>query len=222
MNINNKSKVQIPKSILKKSDNKTIEIEKDISTSNNLEQENPTYKTIIIENTKPNEINLISKENEKIEDKNDNNNDKIQQIQINTNESLSEQNESLNVKFNIDEKQEDNNNNSINDQEKNKLDEERKNTRLSKAMLRIKKKQESLENNSQIKLNKSLKVQDLVKELENNMKKRDITCEKEEVNGGNEIQIENGANVVNVLDNQQLTKSMKKKKKAKQFDDGEN
>ena len=223
MNINNKSKVQIPKSILKKSDNKTIEIEKDISTSNNLEQENPTYKTIIIENTKPNEINLISKENEKIEDKNDNNNDKIQQIQINNNESLSEQNESLNVKFNIDEKQEDNNNNnSINDQEKNKLDEERKNTRLSKAMLRIKKKQESLENNSQIKLNKSLKVQDLVKELENNMQKRDITCEKEELNGGNEIQIENGANVVNVLDNQQLTKSMKKKKKAKQFDDGEN
>ena len=92
MNINNKSKVQIPKSILKKSDNKTIEIEKDISTSNNLEQENPTYKTIIIENTKPNEINFINKENEKFEDKNDNDKDKIQQIQINTNESLSEQN----------------------------------------------------------------------------------------------------------------------------------
>ena len=55
------------------------------------------------------------------------------------------------------------------------------------------------------------------------MQKRDMASEeKEEVNGGNEIQVENGANVVNVLDNQQLTKSMKKKKKAKQFDDGEN
>ena len=33
---------------------------------------------------------------------------------------------------------------------------------------------------------------------------------------------ENGANVVNILENQEMAKSMKKKKKAKQFDDGEN
>ena len=91
-------------------------------------------------------------------------------------------------------------------------------------MQRIKKKQENNnnENNSQLKINKSLKVQDLVKELENNMQKRDIVegeKKEEEVNGVTEIQIENGANIVNVLDNQQLTKSMKKKKKAKQFND---
>jgi hypothetical protein len=234
MNINNRSKIQIPKSFLKKSDNKTIDIEKDITTDNKLEEENPTYKTIIIEKIKTNKINLINKENEIVQNKiqknddinnaildiNDNNNI-IKQIIINeSTPSLDkkEQKES-NVKFDIIE--EDDNNN-LNEQEKNRLDEYKKNIRLNKAMLRIKKKQESNENNSQIKQNKSSKVQNLVKELENNMQKRDITCEKEEINGGNEIQIENGANVVNVLDNQQLTKSMKKKKKAKQFDDGEN
>ena len=89
-------------------------------------------------------------------------------------------------------------------------------------MQRIKKKQENNENNSQLKINKSLKVQDLVKELENNMQKRDIIeGGKEEMNGGAEIQIENGANVVNVLENQQITKSMKKKKKVKTFEDDE-
>ena len=89
-------------------------------------------------------------------------------------------------------------------------------------MQRIKKKQENNENNSQLKINKSLKVQDLVKELENNMQKRDIIERgKEEMNGGAEIQIENGANVVNVLENQQITKSMKKKKKVKTFEDDE-
>ena len=233
LNINNKSKVQIPKSILKKSDNKTIEIEKDITSENKIEEENPTYKTIVIENTKNNKINLNldNKENENdkvveikntINDVNNNVNDinkKVNMIKSISSLDKKEQKDT-NVKFNINEQEE---NKSINDQEKNKLDEEKKNIRLSKAMLRIKKKQESNENNSQIKLNKSLKVQDLVKELENNMQKRDMASEeKEEVNGGNEIQVENGANVVNVLDNQQLTKSMKKKKKAKQFDDGEN
>ena len=55
------------------------------------------------------------------------------------------------------------------------------------------------------------------------MQKRDnIMEEKKEVNGGTEVQVENGANIVNVLENQQLTKSMKKKKKAKQFDDEDN
>ena len=55
------------------------------------------------------------------------------------------------------------------------------------------------------------------------MQKRDmIEGEKEEINGGNEVQIENGANVVNILENQQLTKSIKKKKTAKQFDEEEN
>ena len=104
----------------------------------------------------------------------------------------------------------------------------KKNFRLSKAMLRIKKKQEKNnnnndDNNQQLKFKKSLKVQNLVKELENNMQKRDmIEGEKDEINGGNEVQIENGANVVNILENQQLTKSIKKKKTAKQFDEEEN
>ena len=54
------------------------------------------------------------------------------------------------------------------------------------------------------------------------MQKRDIIeGGKEEMNGGAEIQIENGANVVNVLENQQITKSMKKKKKVKTFEDDE-
>ena len=236
MNINNRSKIQIPKSFLKKSDNKTIDIEKDIVTDNKLEEENPTYKTIIIENTKTNKINLINKENEIVQNKiqkvddinndisdvNDNNNI-IQQIIINESTPSLDKNEQKesNVKFDIIE-EDDNNKNNLNEPEKNILDDYKKNIRLNKAMLRIKKKQESNENNSKIKPNKTSKVQNLVKELENNMQKRDNSSKKEEENGGNEIQVENGANVVNVLDNQQLTKGMKKKKNAKQFDDGEN
>ena len=190
-------------------------------------------KSLTIETTKRLNIDLDDKDTQKVNDINsvisdvsNNINDLINKI--NTNESINnsekkEQKDS-NVKFNI--KEEDDNN--LNDTKKNKIDEEKKNFRLSKAMLRIKKKQEKInnnndDNNQQLKFKKSLKVQNLVKELENNMQKRDmIEGEKEEINGGNEVQIENGANVVNILENQQLTKSIKKKKTAKQFDEEEN
>ena len=66
-----------------------------------------------------------------------------------------------------------------------------------------------------------MKVQDLAKQLENNLQKK-TDNEKKEDNGSTEVKIENGANVVNILENQQLTKSIKKKKKAKQFAEEEN
>ena len=231
-----KKQEQIPKSILKKGENKTIEIENDIIIDNNIE-ENPTSKTIVVENTKNNFIDLIEKEKSQKEeqkmndinniknmnndtpDVNNNINVKINQMNNNDSNSASDNKEPT-VKFNI--KEEDN---KSKETEKHELDEETKNLRLSKAMQRIKKKRENDEKNKQLKVNKSNKVQDLVKELENNMQKRDIMeeeKEKEDVNGGNEIQVENGANVVNILENQEMAKSMKKKKKAKQFDDGEN
>ena len=100
-------------------------------------------------------------------------------------------------------------------------DEEQKNHRMSKVMQRIKKNQEKNEKNSQLKLNKSLKVQDLAKQLENNLQKK-TDNEKKEDNGSTEVKIENGANVVNILENQQLNKKIKKKKKAKQFAEEEN
>jgi hypothetical protein len=231
-NFKNKENQEIPpKSILKKQENQIKEINKNIQDIKN--EENPMIKSLTIETTKRLNIDLDDKDTQKVNDINsvisdvsNNINDLINKI--NTNESINnsdkkEQKDS-NVKFNI--KEEDDNN--LNDTEKNKIDEEKKNFRLSKAMLRIKKKQEKInnnndDNNQQLKFKKSLKVQNLVKELENNMQKRDmIEGEKEEINGGNEVQIENGANVVNILENQQLTKSIKKKKTAKQFDEEEN
>ena len=225
-----KIKDKAPKSILKKNENKTIDIETEEKEINI--NKNPNSKTIIIENIERETINLNDNKNKEdsndsqkvadinnvISDVNNNINDLINKINSSDSNASSAKKEfkDSSVKFNIQENQ-------INDEsEKNKIDEEKKNLRLSKAMQRIKKKQENNnnENNSQLKINKSIKVQDLVKELENNMQKRDIIeGEKEEQNGGTEVQIENGANIVNVLDNQQLTKSMKKKKKAKQFND---
>ena len=229
-----KNKEKAPKSILKKNENKTIDIEKEEKDINI--NENPNSKTIVIENIKRETINLNDNKNKEdsndtqkvadinnvISDVNNNINDLINKINFSDSNASSAKKEfkDSSVKFNIKEEE-----NKINDEsENNKLDEEKKNLRLSKAMQRIKKKQENNnnENNSQLKINKSLKVQDLVKELENNMQKRDIVegeKKEEEANGGTEIQIENGANIVNILDNQQLTKSMKKKKKAKQFND---
>ena len=232
---NFKNKEQTQKTLSKKQDVKTIDIEK-IEKDVNL-NENLMSKTLVIDKPKRGPINLIEKENkesyndtQKVSDINNvisdvNNNitdliNKINKSDSNKSSAKKEQKDS-NVKFNIKEE----NDNKIKEIEKNKLDEEKRNMRLSKAMLRIKKKQESNnnENNSQLRKIKSLKVQDLIKELENNMRKRDvIEEEKEEVNGGTEVQVENGGNFVNVLENQQLTKSMRKKKKAKTFEEEEN
>ena len=93
-------------------------------------------------------------------------------------------------------------------------------------MQRIKKKQNNIEGNSTLKANKSSKVTDLAKELENNMQKRiDIFTEGNEnvinvVYENNENKDDD--NMINVLKNQQLSKSIKKKKIAKAFADDNN
>ena len=203
----------IPKPIIKKVENKTIEIYED---KNDIKQEeNPTAKSLVIENSKrmnfnEDDENKINDINNVISDVNNNINDLMNKINFS---DKKEQKES-NVTFNISEINKD-------EQEKNSNDEEQKNLRMSKVMQRIKKNQEKNEKNSQLKLNKSLKVQDLAKQLENNLQKK-TDNEKKEDNGSTEVKIENGANVVNILENQQLTKSIKKKKKAKQFAEEEN
>ena len=97
-------------------------------------------------------------------------------------------------------------------------------------MQRIKKGKDSRENNSAYKSTKSAKVANLVKELENNMQRRADTIVEEgntpnNTNNtviiyeqGEELAKDND-NVVNVLKNQQLTKSVKKKKTVKKFSD---
>ena len=220
---------QIPKSILKNKDNSILNNEK---IDNDIKfDENSNVKSLIQEKAKIISIDLNEMQNKEesnetqkitdisnvILDVNNNLNDIINKINNSNPSSAKKEEKESSVKFNIKEEK-----NNEEEPEKKKLDEEKNNIRLSKAMQRIKKKQENNENNSQLKINKSLKVQDLVKELENNMQKRDIIeGGKEEMNGGAEIQIENGANVVNVLENQQITKSMKKKKKVKTFEDDE-
>ena len=108
-----------------------------------------------------------------------------------------------------------------------KLDEEKKELRLSKAMQRIKKKQGG-DGNSASKLRKSNKVSEMAKELESKMSKRSGSLtEGNDVSTNNEViydevEINDNDNVVNVLKNQQLSKSIKKKKVAKAFlDDNE-
>ena len=99
-------------------------------------------------------------------------------------------------------------------------------------MQRIKKGKDSRENNSAFKSTKSAKVANLVKELENNMNRRTVTANEdgETPNNANNTVIfyeqgeefdKDNDNVVNVLKNQQLTKSMKKKKTVKKFTDDE-
>ena len=94
-------------------------------------------------------------------------------------------------------------------------------------MQRIKKKQNS-DLNSASKANKSAKVADLVKELENNMQKRDDACVEDEVNiidvvyEPDDNNDNDNDNMVNVLKSQKLSKSIKKKKLAKAFEDLEN
>ena len=86
----------------------------------------------------------------------------------------------------------DNNNKS----EKKKIDEEKKEFRISKAIQKIKKKQGG-EGNSASQLNKSLKITDMDKELENKIQKKSETFVEEEKNN-NDIE---DNNVVNVLNN---------------------
>jgi len=114
--------------------------------------------------------------------------------------------------------------------EKKKIDEEKKNLRLSKAMQRIKKSQaQNNDSSPPIKTSKSTKVANLAKQLENNMQRRADTLTEFDINNNNKSELiydngENNSNIgndnmVNVLQNQQLTKSIKKKKTAKKFID---
>ena len=95
--------------------------------------------------------------------------------------------------------------------------------RMSKAMQRVKKNKgqnQSNDLNSSIKTNKSLRVSNLAKELENKLQKRSNTLNEDDTKK-NEVVYErnddNNNNMVNVLKNQQLTKSFKKKKSSKKF-----
>jgi hypothetical protein len=175
------------------------------------------------ETQKVNNINNI------IYDVNNNINDLINKINSNVNDSTNpnsnlakNQSNEVSVKFNLGD--------SSDKKDKKKIDEEKKNLRISKAMQRIKKGKDSRENNSAYKSTKSAKVANLVKELENNMQRRADTIVEEgntpnNTNNtvifyeqGEELAKDND-NVVNVLKNQQLTKSVKKKKTVKKFSD---
>ena len=94
-------------------------------------------------------------------------------------------------------------------------------------MQRIKKKQSGGDANPTIKCRKSSKISEMAKNLENNMQKKDshLTEGNDLMDNGNNVVIyekaEDNDNVVNVLKNQQLSKSVKKKKSGKTFVDNE-
>ena len=125
-------------------------------------------------------------------DVNNNINDIIKQINndINNNENnLTKSTTGVSLGFNI---TSDNNNKS----EKRKIEEEKKEFRISKAIQKIKKKQGGEGNSASI-LNKSLKIADMDKELDNKIQKKSETFVEEEKNN-NDIE---DNNVVNVLNN---------------------
>ena len=112
--------------------------------------------------------------------------------------------------------------------EEDKDKEDKNNLRLRKALQRGKKKQNNLtEGDSNVKLNKSLKISSLAKQLESNIQIRD-TLKSEGNESSNNVVYEQHEskedNLANILDNPEMTKSMKKKKKKrkhKQFTDFE-
>ena len=231
---NNKNVSQQPKSIIKQKNvnnnnsiSKSSRKEKKIETK---KEENPMAKSLVIQTKKKidfegeeveNDAENVNNINNIISDVSNNINDIINKI--NSNESnnmggnLSSKNSAgASVSFNFSTEPNDK-------KEKKKIDQEKKELRLSKAMQRIKKKQGG-EQSTGTKLNKSTKVADMAKELENKMLKRDET----NITEGNEnddviiyenVESNDNNEVVNVLKNQQLTKSMKKKKSAKKFVD---
>ena len=233
--------------ILKNTNNNII-----ISKSNKKEkdketkkEDNPMTKSMVVQNPKKLEFDIEKEETNKndkqkvnninniIYDVNNNINDIINKINSNigndtnststtTNTNTGSNNtgkKEVSVTFNVA-----NDNGAKKDK---KLDEEKKELRLSKAMQRIKKKQGG-DGNSASKLRKSNKVSEMAKELESKMSKRSGTLtEGNDVGTNNEViydevEINDNDNVVNVLKNQQLSKSIKKKKVAKAFvDDNE-
>ena len=212
-------------SILKATNNasgtKIVKKEKEIKKEDNL------AKSMVMQNPKKLELELEKEENKNdkqkvnninniIYDVNNNINDIINKINSNiiTNDSINNISASSGkkeVSFNVA-----NDNGTKKDK---KIDEEKKELRLSKAMQRIKKKQGGDANNA-AKLRKSNKISEMAKNLENNMQRKNAASTEE--NNGNDViydDIDDNDNVVNVLKNQQLSKSIKKKKVAKTFVD---
>ena len=106
--------------------------------------------------------------------------------------------------------------------EENK-DKDEKKDRLRKALKRGKRRQEQnnlTEGDSDVRLNKSLKISSLAKQLENNIQIRD-TLKSEGNESSKNIAYEQHEskedNLANILDNQTVTKANKKKKKRRKF-----
>ena len=103
--------------------------------------------------------------------------------------------------------------------EEDKDKDDKKNLRLRKALQRGKRRQNNLtEGDSDVKLNKSLKISSLAKQLESNIQIRD-TLKSEGNESSKNIAYEQHEskedNLANILDNQDMTKSIKKKKKKR-------
>ena len=95
-----------------------------------------------------------------------------------------------------------------------KIDDDKKNARLNKALLRAKKKQKNKNEESEggTSLSKSDKVANLVKQLEDNMQKRD---DNPDDNNNIVEEVEVTETVEKFLENQPLHQTIKKKKPGK-------
>ncbi len=105
--------------------------------------------------------------------------------------------------------------------EEDKDKDDKKNLRLRKALQRGKRRQgqnKETEGDSGDRLNKSLKISSLAKQLESNIQIRDTLKSEGNESSKNVVYEQHESkedNLVNVLDNQTLTQSMKKKKKRR-------
>ena len=232
---------------LKNNKNSTQQITNDTNLNN---ADNTNY---ISKTSKKEEINIIKKEEspinkslviKKMEFKEEYTNDK--QSVNNINNMIFDVNNNINniinkINKNVNNNESNNNNKNIigkkssstiavtfldnknkKDKDKKKIDEEKKELRLSKGFQRFKKNQIS-ESKSGYKLNKSSKVQDMAKDLENKIQKKHDN--EHDDNNKKKVVYEsvntNDNNMINVLKNQKLTKSLKKKKASKTFNDNE-
>ena len=200
------------KTILKNKDIDIKKEEKPLSkslqppTGNKIEDEKDTEKKLttinnIITDVNTNINDIINKINKNVEENNNtatNNNTE----NVLTKNASAEVSVSLTVEENKDKDKD----------EQNKL-------RLRKALQRGKNRQNNLtEGDSDVKLNKSLKISSLAKQLENKIQIRD-TLKSEGNESSKNIAYEQHEskedNLANILDNQEMTKSIKKKKKKR-------
>ena len=98
--------------------------------------------------------------------------------------------------------------------ETTKADDEKKNARLNKALLRAKKKQKNKNDDSEGTMNKSEKVANLVKQLEENMNKRGDNID-EENNAIEQVEVKD--NFEELIENLPMNQSIKKKKPGKKI-----